>query len=349
MPRGCVLTIGHFDGVHIGHRAILRDARRAADSGGGLPVVAITFARHPSSTLRPGSEPPRLLRTDDKVARLREAGADRVVILDPTPELLSHTPERFIRDIVEEHAPVHVFEGEDFRFGKDRAGDTDTLGSLGDRFGFAMHVLRKTRVTLGDQLVAPCSSSLIRWLVGRGRVEDAARCLTRPFSLTGRVVRGQQQARLLGTPTANLDPADYAGFIVPTDGVYAGFLTIHHADSAERGDQGPGAADLPPRSYPAAISVGIKPTLGRHELTIEAHALDLPPADADLYGQTVTVTFTRWLRDQFTYPALDPLVAQIHRDVERVRRLHQQGLLTPPTVFPNPPDLLSESAATLAV
>lgn len=317
-PSRTVVTIGVFDGVHVGHRAILRHAREvaaASASGAGASgvarVIAITFDRHPQSILRPSSQPPRLLATDEKVRRLRAAGADEVVVLGPTPELLEQSAEDFIGNLVEQHRPLAIIEGEDFRFGKGRRGDPAMLHALGERLGFEAIVRRKLEVTLTNQLVVPVSSSVIRWLVGHGRVVDAARCLGEPFSLTARVVKGDGQARTLGVPTANLDPADYADFILPADGVYAGLASLPGTDTS-----------VP--LHPAAISIGTKPTFAGRALTLEAHLLDYtPPKDAfdSLYGQTVTLRFTHWLRDQYAYPSLDPLLAQLKLDVAQTRRL----------------------------
>lgn len=315
-----VLTVGQFDGVHRGHGAILRQARRLADELGGAEgpggrVTAITFAQHPSAVLRAGSEPPRLLSTQEKTARLREAGADEVVVLGPTPQDLAQTAEAFIARLVEQYHPVAVVEGEDFRFGKGRTGDVGVLRELGDRFGFTTHVMPKERATLGDHTQVPVSSSLARWLVGRGRVCDAAACLGRAFALTAKVVRGDQRGRTIGVPTANLDAADLEGFILPADGVYAGFATLPASGATGR------------EAIPAAISVGDKPTFRGRELTVEVHLLDYRPEPFDaLYGRTLTLTFERWLRDQYAYPDLESLIRQLGRDVDEAR----QVLAAPP-------------------
>lgn len=333
MPRS-IVTIGVFDGVHLGHRAILAHARRLADeldaSGG---VVAITFDRHPQAVLRPGSQPPRLLPTDEKVRRLRAAGADEVIVHAPDPALLGLTAEDFIRQIVDEHAPAAIIEGEDFRFGKGRRGDPAMLRALGERFGFRAIIEPKVEVGLTDRRLVPVSSSLVRWLVGHGRVMDAAICLAQPFALTARVAKGDQRGRTIGIPTANLDPADYAEFILPPDGVYAGAATIHpprpEAESAERSNEDPDSHRQPP-TYPAAISIGDKPTFAGRQLTVEAHLLDYTPPSMDhLYGQTITLTFNRWLRDQYPFPGVSALKGQIARDIAETRRLHDRRMLAP--------------------
>lgn len=310
MPRS-VLTIGYFDGVHLGHRALLARARDIAQRH-GAQVVAITFDQHPAAILRPGSQPPRLLTAPEKVRRLRDVGADQVILLEPSPDLLAQSAEAFIQQLVEQHQPVAIVEGEDFRFGRGRVGDVNLLHDLGRQWGFETVVLPKQQVALADQLLVPVSSSIVRWLVGHGRLADAAHCMTHPFSLTGRVIRGEQQGRTLGIPTANLNPADYADFILPPDGVYAGYARLHAADPSTS------ASAVTP--VPAAISLGVKPTFPDRPLTLEAHLLDF---QGDLYDRSLTITFTRWLRDQYTFPSLDALKSQLARDLARVRSLSQ--------------------------
>jgi len=148
--------------------------------------------------------------------------------------------------------------------------------------------------------LAPISSSLVRWLVGRGRVEDAARCLGRSAELSGEIVQGEQRGRTIGIPTANLSAQALAGIIVPMDGVYAGTVTLG-SDEA----------------YPAAISVGIKPTFSRAQLTVEAHLIGYNPhTPDDLYGRHVIFHFAHWLRDQYPFPSVDNLIGQLHRDIQ---------------------------------
>ena len=302
-----VLTIGNFDGVHLGHQAILARARRVGDR-----VVALTFDPHPAATLRPGSEPARLSTRADKIQRLRRAGADEVVVLEPTRELLGQTAEQFVAGLVRRYGPAAIVEGPDFRFGKGRAGDLAMLEQLGREHGFAVHVVPRVRTVLSDRLVAPVSSSLVRWLVAGGRVMDAALTLGAGFALAGAVTRGEQRGRELNVPTANLDPADWAGHVVPGDGVYAGIVEL--AGGARHG---------------AALSVGVKPSFGEHRLTIEAHLLDFT---GDLYGQRIRIAFARWLRDQYAFPDAATLRRQLQRDVARTRRWAELGLLEAPAM-----------------
>lgn len=294
-----IITIGNFDGVHLGHQAILRAARRLADAHSAR-VLAITFDPFPVAVLRPENAPPRVMSIDQRIAALKQAGADEVEVLNPTPKVLQQDATRFIGQLVEAHRAVGFVEGEDFRFGHKRGGDMAMLAEMGRQQGFVVEALPRVEARLSDQNVAPVSSSLVRWLVGRGRVEDAATCMGRAYELVGEVVKGEQRGRTIGVPTINLDPDCYADLIAPMDGVYAGTACID-ADAA---------------AYPAAISVGVKPTFGHDRLTIEAHLVgyqsDAPDA---LYGKTIRLGFARWLRDQYPFPGIDALKQQLQRDI----------------------------------
>lgn len=307
--RGVILSIGSFDGVHVGHQAILARARQLAQQTGSK-VLAMTFDPHPAWTLRPGSEPPLLTGLAQKIERLRAAGADEVVVIEPTPAILGQTAWQFIESLAKQYPVAGIVEGEDFRFGKGRAGDMALLKQWGQRLGFEAVALPRIEVALSDLAVVPVSSTLIRWLIGRGRVLDAARCLGRCHELGGQVVQGQQQGRLLGVPTVNLDPDDYEAFAVPADGVYAG--TALTPDG---------------QTHPAAISIGVKPTFSQQRLTVEAHLLDF---SGDLYGQRVVLRFARWVRDQWAFPDIKALKEQIDRDILLIRQWHRLGLLGDP-------------------
>ncbi|MEM1444555.1 MAG: riboflavin biosynthesis protein RibF [Planctomycetota bacterium] len=299
MPTPCVLTIGNFDGVHLGHRAILAECRqRAGEHGPNTPIVVVTFDPPPVAVLRPGSEPPQIDGPGDRVARLQTAGADRVEIITPDAKWLAQSAEAFVAEMVERFAPIAIVEGPDFRFGKSRAGDHALLVELGKKHGYEAIRLPREHAVLSDRQEVPVSSSLIRWLIGRGRVSDAAVCLGGPFELRGTVIRGEQRGRTIGIPTANLAPADLHGRIVPADGVYAAIAVL--ADGA---------------THPAAVSIGSKPTFHQKSATtVEAHLLNF---EGDLYDQPLTLRFVRWVRDQYAFPGLDPLVAQLRRDLDR--------------------------------
>lgn len=300
-----VITIGTFDGVHVGHAALVRRARAAA--GEGVRVVAMSFDPHPAAVLRPGAEPARLTTFERRAELLRSAGADEVVRLEPTKELLGLSPEAFFSEVVAPYGPVAVVEGEDFRFGRGRAGGIETLRALGRGMGFDVHVVGPVEVALSDHTVARASSSMTRWLIEHGRVRDAAAVLGRPYEVSGTVERGDRRGRTIGYPTANVRTECLA----PGDGVYAG---VAHLEDGRR--------------FAAAISVGTKPTFGEHARAVEAFLLrsDGGEAWAPLpglaeYGWGVRLAFLGWVREQVKFGSLEALLAQMARDGERVREI----------------------------
>lgn len=328
MPDRTVLTLGNFDGPHVGHLAILDCARDLADRHDAR-VVAITFDPPPIQILRPGQEPPIITPLDQRLARLRRGGADGVEVFTPTPDLLSQSAEQFIQRLVDQHHPVAIVEGPDFRFGKGRGGDMTKLAELGEIYGFEAVTVPRVEALMSDLQLAPVSSSLVRWLIGRGRVADAAACLGQPFCLTATVVRGEQRGRQLGIPTANLDADQIAPHIIPADGVYAGIAELA-GDHAEAEAEAEAEAQASPQRWACAISVGVKPTFGIKALTVEAHLLDYEPAvDDDLYGRPLTLHFARWVRDQYPFPGVDALREQLHRDIEQTRRWYAADRLMP--------------------
>lgn len=296
---GAVVTLGNFDGVHLGHAALVREALACATRLGGrgarLGVKALAFTRSPQTVLRPGAAPVSIMPFDRRAELLRSLGADEVVAIEPTPEVLSQTPEAFIRGVAERHGVRAIVEGSDFRFGKGREGDTDTLRRLGDSLGFETVVVGPVAATMSDLSLAKVSSTLIRWLLERGRVRDAAACLGRPHEIEGVVVRGAQRGRTLGMHTANLDSPCMA----PMDGVYAAF--------AERPDGS---------IHPAALSVGTNPQFGGAVRTVEAHLLGWNGAIDD-YGWRLRLRLIAWLRGQQRFESVDALVAQMRRDCDR--------------------------------
>lgn len=233
----------------------------------------------------------------ERSARLREAGADEVVVLDATGAFLATTAEQFIRDL---HARVGfglVVEGPGFRFGRGRGGSIEMLETLGRSLGFSVELVDRVQVVLRDRSQVTASSSLIRWLLALGRVEDAASVLARPFELAGRVVRGDQRGRTIGFPTANLDHGDV---MLPADGIYAAIATL--PDGSLR---------------TAAVSVGTKPTFGRSERACEAHLLGFA-GWRDEYGWQLRLSFRAWVREQFRFDSVPILIEQMRRDVARV-------------------------------
>jgi len=326
LPRSS-LTIGNFDGVHRGHQQIIARVRERATAA-EAPTVVLTFEPHPLTVLTPGRAPERLTPLAEKLARLEAAGADVAVVAESNRELLSLTPGQFVERVVAGLHPRFVVEGASFRFGRGRAGTPQTLRELGSEHGFEVAVvdafcLPLTRVKRrADEADPPSdravSSSLIRQLLGEGRVEDAAICLGRPYVLIGQVVSGYGRGRDLGFPTANLE---VEGQLIPADGVYAGFAQVVEVPAQASSFHSPASR------LPAAVSIGTTPTFKNADgpghpppRQVEAHLLGAGP---DLYGRWIRLEFGRWLRPQETFASPEVLAEQIARDVAAVREYSQ--------------------------
>src|SRR6266705_42982 len=242
----CVVTIGVFDGVHLGHQRIVARAAGAARDL-GLPLVVVTFDPHPAEVIRPGTHPALLCSLRRRAQLLGEMGAAAVCVLEFTLEFSRLGPDEFVRAVLADRLHTrYAVVGENFRFGHRAAGDLALLAELGEKYDF-----RAEGVPLLAQDGATMSSSAIRERVAVGDVAGAARGLGRPHRVEGVVVRGEQRGRALGFPTANLETQPHTA--IPADGVYAGWLAILDADGQET------------ERWPAAISVGTNPTFdGRH-------------------------------------------------------------------------------------
>lgn len=291
LPEIGAASIGNFDGVHRGHGEILLQAKELAE---GKAVCVITFEPHPLTVLRPEQAPPRLTSLEQKHRLLAEAGADYLIELAPTPDVLGMTPEHFWEHLRDELRPKHLIEGKDFHFGKGRGGNIERLAEWAKNSAVTLHVLPGVEVVLPNLHVVTVSSTLIRWLVGNGRMREARICLGRPYALNGTVIEGFRRGRELGMPTANLRPADQ---VIPMEGIYAGKCRV--------GD----------RTYQAAISVGKPPTFEKAEFQIEAHLIGFY---GDLYGQALSIEFLDWLRDQRQYADAEALKQQMTRDLQMV-------------------------------
>jgi len=294
-PDGCVVTIGNFDGVHRGHQSILATARGLAEKA-ATRVVAISFQPPPVQVLAPDRPFEALMQLSQRCDALLLGGADTVLLLHTTEQLLSMTPVQFVRDVlVERLAASHVVEGPSFFFGHNRAGNVETLAELGGGYGFDVHVVERVTVNLADGSDVTVSSSLIRDLIRDGRVADAAVCLGRPYTMLGAVVCGRGLGRQLDYHTANLDCGEQ---LLPGDGVYSGFAVVGE------------------HTWPAAISVGTRPTFGDLERALEAHVLGDP---GELYGREMALRFSAFVRPQQAFETPDQLRWQINKDIQRVR------------------------------
>ena len=300
-----VVTVGNFDGVHLGHQHVISRASEVAGELGGLPVVVVTFDPHPIAVLRPEHAPPTLTTIDTRTHLLAAAGADDVLVLPFTREVASWSPEQFVVDVLVEalHAQA-VVVGANFRFGAKAAGDVGTLTDLGSAHDFLAEGIA---LDGGPQV---WSSTYIRNCLLSGDVEGAAEALGHPFTVRGEVVKGDQRGRELGYPTANVPTRGMLA--APADGVYAGWLRRldHSTGPAEGTDAGP---------LPAAISVGTNPTFDGRDRRVEAHVLDRD--DLELYGVEVEVSFVARIRGMLRFDSVDELVATMAQDVDRSREL----------------------------
>jgi riboflavin kinase/FMN adenylyltransferase len=289
--RGAV-SVGNFDGVHLGHAALLAELRRRAAAVGG-PAVALTFDPHPSQLLRPHAVPPALTTPAERARLLLAGGADHVVLLQTTHDLLHLSAAEFFDQVVRGHFDARALvEGENFRFGRDRGGDVASLAALCRRDGLGLVVVPP--VLVGGE---PVSSSRVRDALRRGAVREAAECLGRPYRLAGTVGRGQRRGQALGFPTANLERLET---VVPGDGVYAVAVVREGA------------------AWPGAANVGPNPTFGEEARKVEVHLIGF---QGDLYGQPLAVDFLDRLRDTRPFAGVNELVAQLQSDVERARQV----------------------------
>jgi riboflavin kinase / FMN adenylyltransferase len=294
-----VVTVGNFDGVHLGHQRVVGRAREVAHEYGDLPVVAVTFDPHPMAVLRPEHAPPTLTTIETRAALLGSAGVDHVLVVPFSREVAGWSPERFVTEILVDalHARA-VVVGANFRFGTKASGDVATLAGLGRAHDFTAEGIA---LDGGPQV---WSSTYVRNCLASGDVEGAAQALGHPFSVRGEVVKGDQRGRALGYPTANVPTTGMLA--APADGVYAGWL--------RRLDEPHGAP------LPAAISVGTNPTFdGERERRVESYVLDRD--DLELYGVQVEVSFVARIRGMLRFDSVEELVQRMADDVARAREL----------------------------
>ncbi len=288
--RAAVVALGVFDGVHLGHRAILgRAVEHARDSG--LAAIACTFDPHPADVLQPGRAPTALGALDERLDLIAAAGVQGTLVLEFTPALAAIEPEAFVTDVLLGRLRAReVVVGFNHRFGRGARGDAVLLRNLGERLGFEVEVVEPLVVD-----GVPVSSTEIRTALRTGEVERAARYLGRPYVIAGEVVEGSRRGRTLGFPTANLKPN--LPLLIPP-GVYACLALVGR------------------QPHPSVVNVGVRPTFGERTVLIEAHLLDF---SGSLYGQRMSLTFIGRLRDEQPFSGIEALKEQIARDVEAAR------------------------------
>ncbi|BAU57284.1 riboflavin kinase [Halorhodospira halochloris] len=291
--RGAAVTIGNFDGVHRGHQAMIARLREQA-SRRGCPAYVVTFEPHPAEYLTPHRAPARLTGWREKLRRLGNSGIDGVVVLRFDQHLAGLDAASFATDLLGERLGVsHVLVGDDFRFGCARGGDLNLLLELGKRAGF--DVCAMETIEVANERV---SSTRVRAAIALGDFAAAEQMLGEPYRVSGRVVRGDAMGRRLGWPTANLR---LAAARLPLQGIYAARVC---------GD------DL--RDWPAAVSVGVRPTVDGRVAVFEVHLIGF---EGDLYGSHLSVEPVKWLRGAKQFADLNALAAQIGRDIQQAEQV----------------------------
>jgi len=297
-PRPLAVAVGNFDGVHVGHQALLREARARAERHGARAAI-LTFTPHPARLFAPAKAPPLIMPLARRLELCAEAGIELAIVEPFTREFAATPAEAFVRDVLGRDLGARdVVVGYDFSFGRGRAGDAGMLAKLGASLGIDVAVIQP--VAIGD---TNCSSTRIRELVAAGETVGAARLLGRPFELEGLVVRGAGRGRGLGFPTANIAAE---GELRPALGIYAARARVLDGELAGQ-------------VHAAALSVGRNPTFSSAaDVSVEAYLLDF---DGDLYDRRLRVEVGERLRDELKFDSVAALVAQIDRDVARVRQL----------------------------
>ena len=291
-PRDTVVTIGTFDGVHLGHQHLLRRLNELAAAGGYMSA-ALSFRNHPKTVLVPGVNLGYITPLEERLSLIRQQGTGLVVPVEFTRELSLLKAEEFVELLVRYLRMKCLLVGPDFALGHRREGDIPTLRLLGARTGVAVEVVEPVSGNRGV-----IRSSEVRGFITRGDVEGASEMLGRWYSLTGVVVQGDRRGRELGFPTANL--AIDQSLATPADGIYATWATVDG------------------RRHPAATSIGLRPTFGVSGRTVEAFIMDF---DEDIYGKTVTLEFAARLRDEQAFQDAEALVRQMNLDVDQAREV----------------------------
>lgn len=293
LEQGSVVTVGEYDGVHRGHRTVISEMHRMAAERGCATAV-VTFDRHPATIVRPESAPLLLCDLDHKLELLAETGVDYTLVVEFTPEQAEVPAEMFARQVLVDCLQAQaVVVGADFHFGQGRRGNVETLGAVGEEFGYEVVGLPLVKQLTGEGEVI--SSTSIRAALSEGDVEKAHRLLGRPFEVRGVVTPGDRRGRTIGFPTANIPTTP--DLQVPADGVYAAWYV--RDDGAQ---------------YPAAVNIGKRPTFydDAERSLIEAHLIGFR---GDLYGESAKVRFVRRLRGEKKFDGIDSLKQQLVKDV----------------------------------
>lgn len=287
-----ILTIGNFDGVHLGHQAILKKIVSRAKEAGGSSIV-FTFEPHPLKVIAPDKDIRLITSCDEKTRLLEDAGVDAVICANFTREFAEQDPDEFVKNVLHEKIGVaEIYIGHDYAFGKGRKGTISHLKELGKRYGFYVGVIEP--VVIDDAVV---SSSRIRQMILDGNVDNAAKLLGRNYALTGIVVKGAGRGRKLGFPTANIElPSE----LIPKDGVYA--------VKVKKGD----------KAYDGVANIGNKPTFKNERFGVEAYLFDF---NESLYNETLEIEFVKRIRNERAFKNAEELIAHMKDDVSAAKEI----------------------------
>ncbi len=294
--KDTVVALGNFDGIHVGHRELLRRAVKSAKIS-GIKSAVFTFNNHPKNVIAGKRVVKNIMYYEDKVDMLRSLGIDYLFSVDFDYQISHTEPEDFIINILMDKLKMkEAYCGFNYRFGYQAKGDTDLLMKVGRRRGFSLHVMDPVRVR--DVIV---SSSLIRQLISEGRVDECRLLLGRNYTVGGEVVRGNMIGRTIGFPTSNILIDE--SMVTPSNGVY---IT---------------KCDYNFKQYTGVTNVGIKPTIGDNKRVIETHIFDF---NKDIYGRDIKVEFIKKIRDELKFPDVDALARQIDHDCKTAREYHEE-------------------------
>lgn len=292
--NNAVVTVGTFDGVHIGHQKVIDELVSAAKALNGESVV-ITFEPHPRHVLQPGFDLRIIITREEKIKIFEKCGIDHFIIIEFTKEFAQNTPEEFLRKyIVEPLKPLKIIIGYDHHFGKSRRGDIDFLNEMGEKYNFLVD-----QVAMQDIKQIAVSSTKIRDAIKRGDMKEVSEFLGYHYSISGIVVKGNQIGRTLGFPTANIKP-DYPDKLVPAYGVYAVLVEWNG------------------KLFKGMSNIGIRPTLNLHTLTIEVNIFDF---DEIIYDEHITIYFLEHTRDEKKFRDLDLLRRRLIIDKIKVKKI----------------------------
>ncbi|MEZ0343303.1 MAG: bifunctional riboflavin kinase/FAD synthetase [Caldimicrobium sp.] len=295
LPFETAITIGAFDGIHLGHKALFQETLKIAHTFNLEPIV-VTFDPHPRRVIQPHLSFKLLTTLEEKLELIEKEGLQKIAILPFTRALAELSPDLFVEKYLVDYLKArYVIVGFNFRFGRNRSGDTELLKKLGEKYQFQVKIVPP--VIIDEKRV---SSSLIRDLISKGEVDKASLFLGRPYFLTGKVIKGKGRGKLLGFPTANLSVSKEK--LIPARGVYAVFAYLHD------------------KKYKGALNIGFNPTFDERELSLEVHLLNFATSQ-DLYNQIIRIEFIKYIRSEKKFSSVEELKTQIEKDCHLIEKI----------------------------